>query len=518
MRSSRRRRAPSTQSARATRGRAAAERCVACPARGAHRRERAQAEQRKVQFRPPREQRDDPGGHRQAVDHDRCAARPAAKRPHAARKAEHQQQQRGDEQPAPQRLEGQPEQPHRRPHELRARGVGGVHKRGHREERAAGDQQQAEPVAHPSVTLTLTVTPDMINVGDEATWTAMLTNDGDDDLHQVTVRRDETLLGDIADFAVGQEQRFTFTTRPPLTGQTIKAPAAGLGSTGKMVRAESSTTVQVSTPERLTITSPVHLDLVYVPAGEFLMGTDPTTDPESSWSSLSDEQPQHRVYVSDFYIGKYPITNAQYAVFVKAAQGGAPTHWKNGLPPVGKENHPVVNVSWFDAVAFCKWLSQKTGNCFRLPTEAEWEKAARGTDGRIWPWGNNWDKSRLNNSQYRTPVIALSLVEAVVDMARLRGTTPVDQYSPRGDSPYGTADMVGNVYEWCAAWYDDKEHQRRATSVVKDPQGPESGEHRIVRGGDYEVFPQHCRAAARNRFAPDTRYSGCGFRVVFDPA
>jgi hypothetical protein len=139
-----------------------------------------------------------------------------------------------------------------------------------------------------------------------------------------------------------------------------------------------------SPSDHITITHPIHLELVRVPAGEFLMGSDPAKDKDAQ----SDEQPQHRVYVSEFFIGKYPITNEQYAVFVKAAKHRAPGHWDNGKIPAEKNNHPVVYISWDDAAAFCQWLSQASGQSFRLPTEAEWEKAARGADGWIYPWGN----------------------------------------------------------------------------------------------------------------------------------
>ncbi|HXV44695.1 MAG TPA: SUMF1/EgtB/PvdO family nonheme iron enzyme, partial [Anaerolineae bacterium] len=148
-------------------------------------------------------------------------------------------------------------------------------------------------------------------------------------------------------------------------------------------------------PDRVTITTPIHLELVRVPAGEFLMGSDPKKDKNAS----KDEQPQHRVHISEFYIGKYPLTNEQYATFIKATKHRGPNHWKGGKIPSGKENHPVVNVSWDDIVAFCEWLSRESGRTCRLPTEAEWEKAARGTDGLIFPWGNEWDPTRLNSRE-----------------------------------------------------------------------------------------------------------------------
>jgi len=207
-------------------------------------------------------------------------------------------------------------------------------------------------------------------------------------------------------------------------------------------------------PDVLTITSPIHLELVRVPTGEFLMGSDKSKDKDAQ----DNEQPRHRVCVSEFYIGKYPVTNAQHAAFLKVTKHEVPEHWKNGKIPSGKENHPVVYVSWHDADVFCQWLSRETGKTFRLPTEAEWEKAARGTDGRIYPWGNEWDETKLNSAE-----------------AGPGDTTPVGQYSPAGDSPYGAADMSGNAWERCADWFDRQEYQRRAKSTVKDPHGPENG-------------------------------------------
>ena len=159
------------------------------------------------------------------------------------------------------------------------------------------------------------------------------------------------------------------------------------------------------------------------------MGSDPKVDKDA----FGDEQPQHRLYLPEFYIGKYPVTNEQYAAFVKATRQAAPQHWKNGQIPAGKENHPVVDVSWKDAVAFCRWLSQASGKTIRLPTEAEWEKAARGDDGRIYPWGDKPPTKELCNFG-----------------GNVGDTTPVGQY-PAGASPCGALDMAGNVWEWTGA-------------------------------------------------------------------
>ena len=237
-------------------------------------------------------------------------------------------------------------------------------------------------------------------------------------------------------------------------------------------------------PDRLTIESPIHLELIRIPAGEFLMGSDKA----KNLTAGDDELPQHRVDVSEFYIGRYPITNAQYTAFEKTKI------------LKGREDHPAVNASWKEAQAFCRWLSKKSGKQFRLPTEAEWEKAARGTDGLIYPWGNVWDASRLNS------------IESKID-----DTTPVGKYSPAGDSPYGLADMSGNVFEWCADWYDEKEYQRRVSGIVRDPQGPTSGEYRVVRGGAFDDYGWFARCACRSGYNPDFRLRSWGFRVAASP-
>ncbi len=246
------------------------------------------------------------------------------------------------------------------------------------------------------------------------------------------------------------------------------------------------------------IESPIHLELIRIPAGEFLMGSDSAKDRDAH----PDEQPQHRVYVSEFYISKYPVTNAQYAVFVKGSERQQRRHWEKAQPPSGQENYPLTGVSWDDAVAFCYWLSQKSGKLFRLPTEAEWEKAARGTDGRIYPWGNEWDAGRKPDRTERS-VWGFH--------------TPVGTYSPACDSPYGVADMSSVVREWCANWYYEDEYKRRVGSVVKDPQGPSSGEIRAIRGS-LSDDQWMARAASRLPSPPSSVENRGGIRVVASPS
>lgn len=132
--------------------------------------------------------------------------------------------------------------------------------------------------------------------------------------------------------------------------------------------------------------SPLQLDFVRIPAGEFIIGSDTRVYRQAG----TDELPQHRLAVSDFYIMRSPVTNAQYALFVQATGHRAPRHWKNGVFDPTQADLPVVDVAFADALAFCQWAHGETKLPIRLPTEPEWEKAARGTDGRLYPWGNQW--------------------------------------------------------------------------------------------------------------------------------
>jgi formylglycine-generating enzyme required for sulfatase activity len=223
-----------------------------------------------------------------------------------------------------------------------------------------------------------------------------------------------------------------------------------------------------------------------VPAGNFLMGSDKAKDR----NARDDELPQHTVFLSEYYIGKHEVTNAQWAAFAEATGRAFDK-------PSGKADHPVVNVSWEETDAFCKWASQQTGQTVQLPTEAQWEKAARGADGRIYPWGDVFDKSKANTAD-----------------ARKGNTTPVGSFSPQGDSSYKVTNMAGNVWEWCADWFDEKAYQGRDTNLVQNPVGPTSGIHRVLRGGSFIFDPDGARCAYRYRLRPDLRYDDVGFRVV----
>jgi serine/threonine-protein kinase len=235
---------------------------------------------------------------------------------------------------------------------------------------------------------------------------------------------------------------------------------------------------------------PLAIEWVTVPASEFLMGSDKSQDARA----FDNEMPQHKLHLPEYHIAQYPITNAQYLKFVEVSNHAVPHHWTDGKIPSGLENHPVVNVSWQDACAYCDWASRAAGCKIRLPSEAEWEKAARGTDGRIWPWGNELRPNDVDNFAW--------------DAA---GTTPVDKY-PQGKSPYGCYDMAGNVLEWTGSQYKPYPYV-----ITDDRDEPEGARMRTLRGGAFSHdggYDGAVRCAFRLWSLPDLRSVFVGFRVV----
>jgi len=260
----------------------------------------------------------------------------------------------------------------------------------------------------------------------------------------------------------------------------------------------SATLLPPALPDRRIIKHPIPITLNLVPAGPFLMGSDPAQDPDAQ----SNEQPQHPVYLPAFYIARRLVTNEQYATFVQATGRRPPEHWRAGVIPAGKADHPVVYVSLYDAQAFCQWLSEESGEICRLPTEAEWEKAARGPDANIYPWGNEPPSDQRCNFN--------SLVD---------DTTPVGRYSPQGDSAYGCADMAGNVWEWTISLWGKSLNLPDFAYPYNPRDGREAIEankniHRIWRGGALNSLSTQIRSTYRNRFTPDLRDWCLGFRVV----
>ncbi len=239
-------------------------------------------------------------------------------------------------------------------------------------------------------------------------------------------------------------------------------------------------------------------DMVYIPAGSFLMGnngSEPYTD--------SDELPQHSVYLSGYWIGKYEVTRGEYRRFMAATGRAAPAYW-DAVQDWGTgsftqtEDHPVVGVTWYDAEAYCAWAGG------HLPTEAQWEKAARWTGSypNVYPWGNVWDVEKCNNYYDTNP--------AGGGYARYQ-TAPVGSY-PSGASPYGLQDMAGNVWEWVADWYSGSYY---SVSPSTDPQGPSSGSYRVLRGGGWGVTGISGRCAYRGIGGyPGNYWSYGGFRIA----
>lgn len=242
----------------------------------------------------------------------------------------------------------------------------------------------------------------------------------------------------------------------------------------------------------------VMMDFVRIPSGWFWMGNDKNQDPEA----YDDEMPRHKVSLDEYLIGKGPVTNRQYAIFVNQAGVQSPAHWKNGRYPPELENHPVVNISWQDAGNFCAWLAHLTGLPIRLPTEAEWEKAARGDGERLYPWGNQKPNANLSNFENQR-------------WFRIFGnsgkTTPVGRYSPQGDSPYGCVDMAGNVCEWCSDWYAADYYKN---SPIQNPIGPAVGRVRVLRGGGWHINERNIRCADRGSFEPTGIIHFIGFRCA----
>lgn len=232
-------------------------------------------------------------------------------------------------------------------------------------------------------------------------------------------------------------------------------------------------------------------ELIRIPAGEFWMGSDDNDKDASDY-----EKPRHKVYVADFWIARYPVTNEEYSLFLlNSPAQKKPYQWDESKR---KTNHPVVGVTWNEAIVYTRWLSKMTGKRFSLPTEAQWEKAARGMDGRKYPWGNEWDATRCNSS------------EASRRSSGISNTTPVGKYSPRGDSPYGIADMSGNVGEWCQS--KDRSYPYHADDgreIIID----ESSEQRVLRGGVWSKIRGSGRVCARSDFHPHSDWNSYGFRV-----
>lgn len=223
--------------------------------------------------------------------------------------------------------------------------------------------------------------------------------------------------------------------------------------------------------------------MVYVPEGYFQMG--------ASTSESDDSKPMHFVYTSAYFIDKHEVSNAEYKNFMEATGHAKPRYWDDER--FNQPDQPVVGVSWFDAMAYSRWKGR------RLPTEAEWEKAARGNDGRPYPWGEQW---KLGTRLYFVNLYGLE--------DRYEFTAPVNYYAA-GASPFGALNMAGNVWEWCLDWYD-KDYYRISPEL--DPEGPEARQMKVLRGGSWINDIEGVRVTQRARNLPETRNNIYGFRTV----
>lgn len=229
--------------------------------------------------------------------------------------------------------------------------------------------------------------------------------------------------------------------------------------------------------------SPVADEMVLIPAGEFVRGTA---------AGGYDEQPERRIYLDAYHIDRYEVTNFHYQQFVLATghrKSGPPSRYAKNMSKMRGINQPVVYVSWDDAETYCRWKGK------RLPTEAEWEKAMRGTDGRLWPWGHQLDWSASNRAHVNDGYEA---------------TAPVGSFA-KDVSPFGVADGAGNVLEWVADWYGEDVYR---SSENHNPRGPEHGTFRVMRGGGYTTTGVDVRVTSRSKMVPDFRDETIGFRCA----
>lgn len=237
--------------------------------------------------------------------------------------------------------------------------------------------------------------------------------------------------------------------------------------------------------------------MVLVQAGPFPMGV-----PPGDRDGGRDEYPRHEVSLDAFYIDKYEVTNGRYLEFVKATGHRTPQHptdpsrnvWRGGLMPESIADRPVINADWYDADAYCQWAGK------RLPTEAEWEKAARGTDDRRFPWGNVEPTPKHLNYNQR--------------WIGEKTLMPVGSYEA-GKSPYGAYDMAGNVWEWVADWYDPMYYEK---SPARNPKGPATGTRKVLRSSGWQVETPLVRIFTRVPSDPLVRNDSTGFRCAADAA
>ena len=272
-------------------------------------------------------------------------------------------------------------------------------------------------------------------------------------------------------------------------------------------------------------------ETVFIPAGEFLMGSTPEAAPlfedadAQATYALGWPRSQHALYLPDYYIAKTPITNAQYAAFLQDTDYARPRRWRSNKPPRGKEQYPVVYISWHDANAYCRWLAEATNKPYRLPSEAQWEKGASWEDRptmtdrvetdsglraardrlqgrrRRYPWGDEWGSEYCNTVE-----------------SGLNAVTPVDAY-PQGASSYGLLDMAGNVWEWTLSlwgsdWYTPSFEYPYDASDGREDVTADDSVCRVLRGGSFAYSSEFSQCFFRYKNFPVNSSDGIGFRVA----
>jgi formylglycine-generating enzyme required for sulfatase activity len=254
--------------------------------------------------------------------------------------------------------------------------------------------------------------------------------------------------------------------------------------------------------------------MVLIPAGEFLMGS----SQEQIYTYLKDfdgvpfdafqaEIPQRQIALDVYYIDQYEVSYRLYRQFLESTGRTAPKFWEDDR--LHQPDHPVLGVTWYDATAYCTWAGK------RLPTEAEWEKAARGPQGNAYPWGSSWDPKRTNTASYWAgksfPSIAkwAEWMQTALDQ-RKAGPVEIGEFSS-GISPYGVHDMAGNVSEWVFDWYTPYERQ---PTLIHNPKGADSGTMKVHRGGSWSVTSIFARSAYRARENPERGSPYIGMRCA----
>jgi formylglycine-generating enzyme len=240
-------------------------------------------------------------------------------------------------------------------------------------------------------------------------------------------------------------------------------------------------------PDSIASEDPLPEEMVTIPSGPFVRGT---------MDGGFDEQPQRIIHLNTFSIDRYEVTNHQYQQFVLATghrKAGPPSRYAKSIGKMRGTNQPAVYVSWDDANEYCRWKGK------RLPTEAEWEKAMRGSDGRLWPWGNQEKPNGANWAR----------VQDGHEVSARVGSFSMDK------SPYGVMDGAGNVMEWVADWYQESYYKE---SPEKDPPSPEFGTYRVMRGGGYTTTGSDVRITSRSKMVPDFRDETIGFRCAISGA